>query len=160
MKKGFTLIEVVAVLLLVGLLVLASTIALLPMVEGFMQVRRNVDAAQKSQLAMGRIVREFTTISNVVSSTQQLITYDYLDPAGATHRRTLTWGGAGSPLTLNGVALSDDVGQFELRYYARPDGAPAYTWNPQSRIVEIILGTASTGDIYTNRVRLRNIPSG
>lgn len=159
MNKGFTLIEVIAVLLLVGVLVLASTIALLPMVEGFMQVGANVDAAQKSQFAMGRMVRELTSGSNVVAATQQSVIYDFLDPAGVTHRRTLAWGGAGTALTLDGVALCDDVGQFQLRYYARPDGAPAYTWTAGAKIIEIVLGTASTSDVYTNRVRLRNLPN-
>ena len=52
MKNAFTLIEVIAVILLTGVLVLASTIALLPLVEGFFQVRQNSDLAQKTNLAL------------------------------------------------------------------------------------------------------------
>ena len=158
MKQGFTLIEIIAVLVLVSVLVLASTIALLPMAEGFLQMRRNVDASQKSHLAMSRIVREFTAITNVVSGGQRTITYDSLDPAGSPYRRTLTWdGNAGSPLTLSGAPLSDDVRYFELRYYASPEGAATTAWNADTRLVEVILGTLSGGETYTNRIVPRNL---
>ncbi len=159
MKKGFTLIEVIAVLLLVGILVLASTIALLPMVEGFMQASRNVDAAQKSHLAMSRIVREITTITNVVAGSRNTLTYDFLDPSGASLRRTLTWSGdAGAPLTLNGVPISDDVAGFEFRYYTHSGGTATPVWTDESMLIEVVLSTRSGGDTYTNRIRPRNIP--
>ncbi len=160
MKKGFTLIELIVVLLLFSLLTLASIIALLPMVEGFFMVRQNTEAAQRTQLTMGRLMVEMQTITNVVSSGSQTITYDFLDPAGVPHRRVLAWAGSGAPLTLNNVVLSDDVGSFELRYLAHPTGSRTTSWQPQSRMIEVVLASARGGDIYTNRVRPRNIPGG
>ena len=83
MKKGFTLIELIATLLLVALVGLSAVISMLPMAEGLMQIRDNAGAAQKARLALARISREFTTISGVVSSGPHAITYDFLLPAGA-----------------------------------------------------------------------------
>jgi prepilin-type N-terminal cleavage/methylation domain-containing protein len=158
MKRGFTLIEIIAVLMLVSVLVLASTIALLPVAEGLVQARQNVDAAQKAQQALMRMTREIITITNVVSSGEQSIVYDFIDPVGTPERRTLAWSGGNAPVTLNGVPLTDDVSLFQLRYYNADGGGGASSWGPNSRIVEVVLGTASGGEVYTNRIRPRNIP--
>ena len=55
MKTGFTLVEMAATLLLVGILAVSVTISLLPMSQALMQVRDNSAAAQKARLAMARI---------------------------------------------------------------------------------------------------------
>ena len=65
MNKGFTLIELVAVLVLVGVLATAATVSLLPVAEGLILVRQNATAMQKSRLAFARLTRELTTITNV-----------------------------------------------------------------------------------------------
>jgi len=41
MKRGFTLIEMIAVLLIVGVLALATAVALVPIARGFLQARDN-----------------------------------------------------------------------------------------------------------------------
>ena len=158
MKKAFTLIEVIAVILLTSVLVLASSIALLPLVEGFFQVGRKSDLAQKTNLALERIVREMTTITNVVSGSQTSIAYVFLDPAGAPQSRTLSWEGAGTALALNSVPLLDGVELFRLRYYATPSGAPGGAWTPAMRLVEITLDVESGAVPYTTRVKPRNLP--
>ncbi len=162
MKKGFTLIEIIAVLLLVSLLVLASTLALLPLVNGFAQARVNTDAAQKSFLALSRLAFEFTTITEIISSGPYSITYDFMTPAGDTVRRVVAWNGqSGAPLTLDNVPLSDDVHSFELRYYSEPAAVATSQWiQDSSRLIEIVYETFSSRDVYTKRIRPRNIPGG
>lgn len=157
MKKGFTLIEIIAVLLMVSFLALIATISLLPMTEGFFQIRRSAEGIQKTHLALARIGRELITITNVVAAGQHTLTYDFLDPAGDPHRRTLSWNGADAPLLLNAVPLSDDVGTFELRYYATPDGAAASSWTADSRLIEFSLGTTTGPHLYTARIQPRNL---
>jgi len=161
MKKGFTLIEVIAVLVLVSILVLGSTLALQPLVMGLTQARANTDAVQKTHLALARLSYEFTTITNIVSSGSQTLIYDFLTPAGATIRRTVAWGGqSGDLLTLDGVALSDDVDHFELRYYEHRTATATTQWTADSKLIEIIYGTQLSGDLYTIRICPRNIPGG
>ena len=52
MNKGFTLIELIATLLLVAIMGVSLVISLLPMSEALTQVRANSSAAQKARLAM------------------------------------------------------------------------------------------------------------
>lgn len=96
MKTAFTMIEVIATLLLVSILALSVAISLLPITQALMQVRANADTAQKARLAMSRISRELTTVTNVVSIGESDITYDFLVPVGAWYavrRHTLAWDG-------------------------------------------------------------------
>lgn len=130
MKKGFTLIELIATLLLVAIMGVSLVISLLPMSEALTQVRANASAAQKARLAMARITSEFTTISNVLAGGSSAISYRFLAPAGlhafAVHAHTLSWGGAGADLVLQddadgrAEALTDDVADFHLTYDAGP----------------------------------------
>ena len=150
MKTAFTLIEVVATLLLVAILAVSVAISLLPMAQGLMQVRDNTAAAQKARLAMARIAREFTTITNVVSSGSGAITYDFLVPNGnwyAVRRHTLSWSGsAGAPLLLEGVPLSDDVANFSLSYAPGPPP-----------VIGILLQSQEGGQAFRTGIAPRNM---
>ncbi len=158
MKKGFTLIEMVATLLLVAILAVSVAISLLPMAQSLMQVRDNASTVQKARLAMSRMSREFTTITNVVAGDSHSISYVFLDPSATPHPRTLSWGGApGDPLQLEGVSLSDDVSDFELRYYAEVGASPQSSWQADSRIIEVLLRSQAVGTVYTNHIVPRNI---
>lgn len=161
MNKGFSLLEVIAVLLLLGVLALSATISMLPITEGLFQARENAQSAQKTQFAMIRMVREFTTITNVAASDARSITYDFLDPSGASFRHSLAWAGnAGDPLLLENVPLSDDVGAFELRYYAAPGSAAEAAWGADMRIIEVVLENVQGNHRYTNRIAPRNLAQG
>lgn len=153
MKRGFTLIELLAVLVLVGFLAATTTISMVPVAQGLAQVRENAGSLQKSRLAFARIGREFTTTTNVVSGTARAIVYWFVDPTRTSHRRTLSWTGtAGDPLRLNGVPLTDDVVDFQLRYYDQTGGVvPAQ----DCRVIEVALQTARNH--FTNRIAPRNI---
>lgn len=149
-KQGFTLIEIVATLLLVSILAASVVISLLPMTEGLMQVRDNASAAQKARLAMARLSWEFTTITNVVSSGPRTLTYDFLVPAGnwyASLRHTLSWSGTpGEPLLLEGVPLSDDVAQFGLAYSVATPLA-----------IDVVLQSQVGVHSFSNRIVPRNL---
>ena len=156
-RHGMTLIEMVAVLLLLGILALSLVLAVVPVTQGLLMARGSVNASQKSHLALTRLVREFTAITNVVSGTGQSLVYDFRDSAGVGHRRTVNWS-AGGALTLEGVPLTDDVAAFALRYYEGPGEAAQNNWSAAMRMVEIVLQSDSVGAIvYTNRVYLRGL---
>ncbi len=147
-----------AVLVLVSVLMVAGTVALVPMSEAFLQVRRNSDLAQSTAFAMTRVAREFTSISNVVDGAERTITYDHLDHASVVHRRTLAWGGvSGGPLTLDGVPLLDGVGALQFRYLELPDGSPRSTWSPGCRLIETEIRMVGAPHIFTLRIRPRNV---
>ncbi len=157
MKTGFTLIEILATLVLVAVLAVSLVISLLPMTEGLMQVRANADAAQKARLAMARLSREFTTITNVASWSAHAIHYDFLVSSGAWHAtrsHTLAWSGTpGDPLLLEGVALSDDVADFSLNLY---DAAGA----PTNWVLDVVLRSQVGIHAFSNTIVPRNIGGG
>ncbi len=154
--NGFTLIETIAVLLLVAILAMSAFVSLLPMTEALQQMRANAAAAQKARLAMARICREFTTITAVAESGPASIRYAFLLPAGAdayvTHQHTLSWAGGGASLMLQdndggrAEALSDDVADFQLTYAAGPP-----------LVIHVRLQSQAGGNVFSNRVVPRNI---
>ncbi len=155
-KSGFTLVEMVAVFLLVAILGTSIFISIIPMAEGLSQVRLNTNAAQKARLAMARMSRELTTVTNVVSSSGSSISYNFLVPAGVSSysvmHHTLAWGGSpGDPLMLEGEPLCDEVQNFSLTYTPGPPPA-----------IDLVLTMVSEagGNTYSNRIIPRNILNG
>ena len=159
MKNGFTLLELAATLLLVGILAVSVTISLLPMSQALMQVRDNTVAAQKARLAMARIAWEFTTITNILASGPSAISYEFLASSAphsySTRRHTLSWSGNNAPLLLQdddaglSAPLSDDVADFNLSYVAGPPLA-----------IQIVLASRAGGNVFSNRIVPRNILPG
>ena len=82
-QAGFTLIEVVASLLIVGILGAIAGMGLVTGLRGYMQAKENGHLAQKAQIAMARIKRELMEITDVIkvsNGTEPLIIFD--NPAG------------------------------------------------------------------------------
>ncbi len=126
---GFTLIEMIASLAIVSILAGIAGLGLVQITEGFLLSRVGADTAQKAQLAMTRMVKEFDHIIDVPSGSSQSITFDsfHADDAIDTVRSfTLSWNGtAGDPLVLTCLdcpggsvsePLTDNVVQFSLSY--------------------------------------------
>ena len=157
MSRGYTMIELVAVVLLLGVLAASTAISLVPVAEGFLQVRSSARAMQKSRLAVARLSREFTAITNIAASGPRDLTYTFIDPSGASQQRTLSWGGApGDDLMLNAVPLTDDVGFFELRYHPH-GGAAQAAWSTNCQIIELLLTNQTTDSGFINRIAPRNL---
>ncbi|RQD63148.1 MAG: type II secretion system protein [Desulfonatronovibrio sp. MSAO_Bac4] len=63
-QQGFTLIEIIAVMLLVGVLSAVAGFGLITGVQGYLMASENAAIAQKTQMAMTRISREIRECSN------------------------------------------------------------------------------------------------
>lgn len=155
-RGGYTLIELVAVLLLVGILAIGFVLAVVPVTEGMLLLRRHTGTVQKAQHFFNRMNRELIAATNVVSGSAQTLVFDRLGEGGNSQRRTLNWDG-GAVVTLNTVPLYDDTASFALRYYETPAGTPQANWSGATRLIEIVLQSkAGSGILYTNRVYMRN----
>ncbi|MDI6726767.1 MAG: type II secretion system protein, partial [Smithellaceae bacterium] len=123
-RQGFTLIEVIVSLVLVGIMSASVGLGFVYVVQAFVFTKVNTATLQKAQMAMSRISMELGNISLVSSpSTDRTITFDsYKYDVKKT--RSIHWNddrieindGAGVfHILTNQVATTDG---FKLQYYA------------------------------------------
>ncbi len=65
--SGFTMIEVVVSLVLFGIIALVAGMGIVSFAKGYVFTRDSTHMAQKAQLAMGRLNREFMEITNIAA---------------------------------------------------------------------------------------------
>ena len=154
---GFTLIELIVSLTLLGVLTAFAGMGVVSIVEAFWLTKTNAETTQKGQLAMSRLAKEFTHIRFVASGSATAITYtSYRQGLPGVHTVSLS----GDRLTLDGDVLTDRVAQFELGYLDSYGSAKQSAWSPTTRIVELALhlrGANSATVVFRDRVRPRNL---
>lgn len=127
-KKGFTLLEIIISLVLVGIVATVIGISSSYLVSGFLFSQKNTDTLLKGQVAMTRMVKELNNIkyintnpANIDATKIKFISYK--DAVETYH--TISWDGSGTNLLLDGNILTDQVSNFSLSYYANPTGSGA-----------------------------------
>jgi prepilin-type N-terminal cleavage/methylation domain-containing protein len=122
--SGFTLIEVIAVLVLVSLLALIAGMGIVKGVEGYLFARENLVLSQKAQLSLARMRLEMNEIWNVSSADADSI--EFSTPDGT---RKIGFDVDSIRLSEGAVALAagdtliNDVASFTLTYLDT-DGSP------------------------------------
>ena len=156
-QRGFTLIEMILTLLLVGMIAVFAGMGIPALMNGFLLARQNAETTQKGQVAMARMVKEFTGINGVTAATATSITFSsYKQGVSGVH--TLAW--TGNVLTLDGDVLVDNVNAFDLGYYNSHAGPKFATWLPARKQIGITLRlTGANNNIieFTDRVVPRNL---
>jgi len=98
-QKGFTLIEVITVLLIVGIMAAFAGLGIVAAVQGYMFSKDNATNSEKAQLALSHINRELLECYNCSSTAGSILTgtsFSYLNPLGT---RTISWGSS-SPTVI------------------------------------------------------------
>ena len=151
-RKAFTLIEMIVVIIILGIIGGLAGMGVSSLAEGFIIARDAAGTTEKAQMAIGRLVKEFSairTISETPSPTANSITYTRSDGTS----RTVDLNGAN--LRLQGQTLTDQVGNFQLSYCNDYSSSCATSYSAtNTAIIEIVL-TMRGGWIFTNRVVLR-----
>ncbi|MBF0099485.1 MAG: type II secretion system protein [Desulfobacterales bacterium] len=125
-KSGFTLVELICSLVLVGIIGMVGSTMIIQLVQGFVLTRTATELTQIGQFAMTRIAKEFSGITNISMGTSNDITYTFRDHAAA-HRvyydsgqKKLMLDSDGNPATSADCnTLADRVSAFTLTYYNR-----------------------------------------
>lgn len=129
MKKeaGFTLIEVIVSLIIIGIITAFAGMAIVTGVKGYVFARDNASVSQKAQLAMSRVSRELMELTNITTANASRITYERLEGNYTiyTEDNKIKIASGGSP--SGGDELVDYVSSFALTY--NPDAGGNSTWS-------------------------------
>jgi prepilin-type N-terminal cleavage/methylation domain-containing protein len=74
-EKGFTLIEVIVSLVLIGIMAAIAGMGLVRIVEGYVFAKKNAETAQKAQIAIARIAKELGAATGITAAGTASITY-------------------------------------------------------------------------------------
>ena len=116
-QNGFTLIEVIAVLILSSLIFVFTAMLLVTSTGIFISSKEAAEDSQKIQAAMNRLVKELTYagIGTVVVTNGRTVSWTSRHPERFGEVEAATWNGtSGTNLTLQGAALLDNVGTFSV----------------------------------------------
>jgi len=158
-QDGFTLIEIIISLVLIGIIAAFSAMGVSSIVEGFLITRANAETTQKGQLTMARLVREFTCITSVdpAASGPTSITFtSYKQGVAGVH--AVSW--TADTITMDGDILTDNVAGLDLGYFDSYSGAKQGTWASSRRMIQITLslrGANNAVSVFTDRVIPRNL---
>ena len=165
-KSGFSLIELISVLVISGLLVLFGSYGLISAINSYFFQKTNSETAYKGQIAMTRISKDFRNLTSAISGTATSIDYKiYRNGVEETHK--LSWdGSSGDPLLYddfsnNGNILTDSVKDFKLEYYdSYDDSSPESTWQSSTKLIGVsleIIGAENKSSVFTDKMRPRNL---
>ena len=116
-RAGFTLIEVVAVLVLSGIVLVFTAMLLVTSTKVFISNKNAAEDSQKIQIAINRLVKEltFAGAGSVVVTDGRTVQWTSSHPDRFGETETATWDGtSGSNLTLQGAALLDNISVFTV----------------------------------------------
>jgi prepilin-type N-terminal cleavage/methylation domain-containing protein len=164
-KQGFTLIEVIITLVIVGIVAVTVGMSSVQIVKSFMFSAKNADTLLKGQVAVARIAKELNNVKTVdVAATNgtKIKFTSYRDAVDHTICRGAgtTCGTSGTNLLLSegsvaNVVLTDQVSNFSLAYYDNYKGTGTTNFSANSRIIEInleITGWENTTAKFNARV--------
>jgi len=121
---GFTLVEMISVLLIVGVIAVISGMAIVTGVKGYLFSRDNATIGQNAQMAMTRICRELMDLTTITSATSTEISFTTTSDTLALGLDNgvikIAEGGAGLE---TGDEMVDGVDNFTLTFYkVKPGG--------------------------------------
>ena len=160
-QKGFTLIEIIAALVIMGFVMLAAGMGFVQAVEAYIFAKENAEISQKTSMALSRMTVELMNCTEIESATSSSI--EYYTTAGSLddEKRTLEFKSSG--ILLNSYALIDNVAAGSGLSYRKFDNTAWTTGDNFSDLaaidVVLIINRSSTSTekyTFNTSITLRN----
>jgi len=159
--NGFTLIEMITSIVLIGILATFMSMGVGKIIEGYIFTKANADTTLRAQMALTRLMKEFSSIDQVSNGSKTSITYSYIRNGISIPSRTVSWSGtASAPLLLGGNILIENVNDFELSYHMSHSDGGDHNWGGAEKMIGITLKTTGASDVvsfFSIRVIPRNL---
>jgi prepilin-type N-terminal cleavage/methylation domain-containing protein len=126
-NKGFTLVEMIVCLVLIGILVAIVGMGLTQIAGGYVFSRKNADTIQKTQIALTRIAKELNAATALAPSPAEAVTSSVTCTRTGPVTTAITL--SGDKVQINGVTLIDRVTAFSLSYFDASGAATATAAN-------------------------------
>lgn len=167
-KSGFTLIEVIVSLILVGVMAAIAGMGIVSATRAFIFAKEAAEISQKSQLAMNRISKSITNWISVStnpapSATSLTLTRNDVI-TGGTITETYSYSNGTLSLTSGGTTdvLCDDLTSFLMEYLRTDQGGDSF-WSsgqsvPDLNMVRITMTQAGQSGINSASFTSRVVP--
>lgn len=170
---GFTLIEMVMAIMILGMLSAAAAMAIHHGTRASLEAQTRVDTLSKLRVATERLTREIRLMRrspaapadfDVISRSTNTLAFRRLDPNGSSVRTVTIDGSAAGVVTLGydspagAPVLTDQVGSFSLAYFQANGTTPSASYADMAFVEINLTLTDNHGNAFTQRSRvgLRN----
>jgi prepilin-type N-terminal cleavage/methylation domain-containing protein len=161
-KQGFTLIEVIVTLALVGITAALAGLWIVSVASGYVFTKMNSETAQKAQLAVTRLTKEFNAIKSLdAASNESTIVYTRSDADWPEKEVTVTFNSEDEKLLIGEQdeqhILTDNLETFTVAYCSDIECETGVS--PESaKIIEFTITFKSAPERpFTRRVTPRNL---
>ncbi len=158
-ESGFTLIEMIAAIVIGGIILAVAGMWIVNVTNGFILTRQNSTTALKVQAATLRLEKEFHIITAVSSGSATQLDYTN-DRGGSPASHTLAFSGTTKTVQLDGNTLLDNVSGFALTYSSAYNGIFSSTWTPGDKVINLsftLSGFGGPQNTFSMRVRSENL---
>lgn len=160
-EKGFTLIEIIATLVIMGFITVTAAMGIVHAVESYLFARQNADISQKTSFALSRMTAELMTSTSITqASSSQIKFYTTAGDVDGT-LRTITINS--NSVSLNSYLLIDNIGTGSALSYRKFDDTAWTTGDDFSKLAAIdvtlvVTRPGNSGDAYSfnTSITLRN----
>ena len=116
-RSGYTLIELVMVIILVGIMFMVTAPLMVKIAEGWQIATVRTDWSESGMVAMDRMLREIRQAASVVTATSSPPVFSFVDTSG----NTITYSFSGGYLMRNSNQLAANVSNLTFTYTTPAD---------------------------------------